>query len=523
MSEEKAVARAAWVVGAWTAVSRVLGFVRDMVIALFLGAGVSADAFFVAFRIPNLLRRLVAEGALSAAFVPTFVDTLHKEGRDEAARLAQITFTFTTIVMAVITVLGIVFSPGVVRLIAPGFHGEASKFLLTVDLNRIMFVYIFFMSLVALAAGVLNTMGHFAAPAAAPVLLNLSMIISVGVFSTFFQVQPSYALAWGVVVAGLLQLALQLPFMWKHGIRLRPDLHFRHAALRRIGILFVPAALAGAVYQLNVFVGTILASLLISGSVSWLYYTDRLVELPLGIFGITLGVAALPSMSRQASNGDLHGLAQSVSFSLRLIAFFTIPASVALILLREPIISLLFQRGLFTYFDTQQTAHALFWYTVGLPAFSGLKVVTQAFYATKDTKTPFWVSAVAVAVNLGAGLLLMGPMAHGGLALATSLSAWFSVSVLFWILVRRLGQFPGAEFGDSLLRTSGAALVMAMPLCYVIYVRQLGHWPHGLTNANLSILVACVVGGLLIFVAGAWLFRCRELRFIMSALTRRKL
>jgi len=491
--EKQAVTHAASVVGVWTILSRVLGFVRDLVIALFMGAGLGADAFFVGFRIPNLLRRLFGEGALAAAFIPTYVETLRRDGRAEGERLARITFTFTAIVLLVVTLAGIVFSPWIVTVIAPGFFDDPAKFDLTVRLNRIMFPYIFFISLVALASGVLNSMGHFAAPAAAPIILNLSMIASVAVMCTFFGIEPYYALAWGVVAAGILQLLLQIPFMSRVGVRLRPNFDFGHPALKRIGVLFVPAAFGGAVYQLNVMIGTILASMLPQGGVSYLYYADRLVELPLGIFAIALGTAVLPSMSRQVADGDMHGLTQSVSYSLRLIAFFTIPASVALILLREPIIAVLFQRGKFTYFDTQQTAYALLWYTVGLWAFSGLKVVTQAFFSLKDTRTPVYVSTLAVAVNLGAGLLLMGPMRQGGLALATSLAASINVLILFVILVRRLGEFSSRELLVSLTKIGAASAVMGAVL---VYAQPLGDWSHGLTPRNFAVLLACIAGGL---------------------------
>jgi putative peptidoglycan lipid II flippase len=518
-SEQKAMTRAAGVVGFWTTLSRILGFVRDMVTALFMGAGPGADAFFVAFRIPNLLRRLSAEGAFSAAFIPTFVETLQKDGSSEAARFARITFTFAAIVLAVVTVAGIVFSPWIVRVIAPGFFEDPHKFELTVHLNRLMFPYIFFISLVALAAGVLNSKGHFGAPAAAPVLLNIAMIVSVGIFCTFYGVEPFYALAWGVVAGGILQFLLQLPYMVAVGVKLRPDFHFRHPALKKMGMLFVPAAFGGAVYQINVMVGTILASLLPAGGVSWLYYADRIVELPLGVFGIALGTAVLPSMSRQATNGDLAALSRSVSFALRLTAFFTLPAMVALILLREPILSVLFQRGRFTWLDSQATAYALLWYTVGLWAFSGLKVVTQGFYSMMDTRTPLWVSIGAVAVNLVAGLLLMGPMKQGGLALATSLAAAFNVAVLFAILLRRLGRFPAAEFSDSLMRISLASLIMGAPL---FYGRTFGEWDRGLTTANGLILAGCIAVGLIVFAVAAYLLRCKEMHSLLSHLSQRK-
>ncbi len=512
VSEKKATTRVAGVVGIWTTLSRVLGFVRDMVTAYFLGAGPGAEAFFIAFRIPNLLRRLFAEGALSAAFIPTYVDTLHREGRTDAERLARIVFTFATIVLALVTVIGIALSPWIVHLTAPGFFEDASKFELTVKLTRIMFPYIFFISLVALASGILNSMGHFAAPAAAPVVLNITMITVVGVFATFFGVAPYYALAWGVVIGGILQLCLQVPFIIDFGVKIAPNFHFRHPSLKKIGRLFVPAALAGAVYQLNVLVGSILASL-IPGAVSWLWYADRIVELPLGIFAIAMGTAILPSMSRQASNGDLSGLTHSVAFGLRLIAFFTIPASVALILLDVPIISILFQRGAFTAADTTQTAYALRWYTAGLWAFSGLKVVLQAFFSLKDTRTPLWVSIGAVIVNLVGGLLLMGSMSQGGLALATSLAAVFNLLLLFVILVKRLGSFPARHFIASIGKVCAASTIMGIALAYG---RTYGIWEQGLTATNGLVLAACVFGGLAVFAVSAFLVRCPEIVSLLA-------
>lgn len=517
--EKRAVTRAAGVVGLWTTLSRLLGFVRDLIIAQFLGAGLGADAFFVGFRIPNLLRRLFGEGALSAAFIPTYVETLRSGGTKEAERLARITFTFMAIVLIVVTVAGVVFSPWIVKVIAPGFSNNAEKFELTVRLNRIMFPYIFFISLVALASGVLNSMGHFAAPAAAPIVLNLSMIAGVAVLCTAFGMAPYYALAWGVVAAGILQLMLQIPFMTRVGVTIRPNFDFRHPALKRIGKLFLPAAFGGAVYQFNIMIGTILASMLPQGGVSYLYYADRLVELPLGVFAIALGTAVLPSMSRQVADSDLHGLTHSISYSLRLIAFFTIPASVALILLAEPIIAVLFQRGKFTYFDTQQTAYALLWYTVGLWAFSGLKVVTQAFFSLKDTRTPVYVSILAVVTNLVLGLLLMGPMAQGGLALATSAAAALNLIVLSVILFRRLGELPWQELAVSLAKFGAASAIMGVALWYV---RPLGNWSQGLTPWNFAVLAASVFGGLAVFAISAYLLRCRELKSLISFVAMRK-
>lgn len=514
-SEKKLITRAAGIVGFWTSLSRISGFIRDMIIAIFLGAGIGADSFFVAFRIPNLLRRLFAEGALSAAFVPTFVDTLQRSGRAEGVKLARIAVTFSSLALCLITLLGIVFTPQIVRVIAPGFFDDPDKFALTIELTRIMFPYIFFISLVALVSGALNSLGRFAAPAAAPILLNLSMIGAVLILTRLADWTPSYSLAWAVTLAGVLQLLLQAPFLVKEGISLKPDFHFAYPPLKRMGKLFVPAAIGGAVYQINVLVGTMLASLLPVGSISWLYYADRLVEMPLGIFAIALGSAALPSMSRLAASGDYKGLGESVSFSLRLIAFFTIPSSVGLIVLREPIISVLFQRGLFTHLDTIQTAYALLWYTAGLWAFSGLKVVTQAFFSLKDTKTPLWISLGAVLVNLGLGLILMNPMKHGGLALATSIAAAFNFLVLFVILVKRIKWFEVSKFLISIAKITAASSIMGI---FLVVVRDYGLWSHGLTAKNMLVLGACILLGAIIFWVCAYLFKCEQVRSLRSVL-----
>ncbi len=514
-SEKKLITKAAGIVGLWTSISRISGFIRDMIIAVFLGAGPGADAFFVAFRIPNLLRRLFAEGALSAAFVPTFIDTIHRNGREEGLRLARIAVTFASLVLILITFLGIFFTPQVVRITAPGFFDDHEKFNLTVSLTRIMFPYIFFISLVALISGVLNSFGRFAAPAAAPILLNISMIAGVLGLTRWLNWASYNSLAWAVTAAGIFQLCLQVPFLIAEGVRLKPDFHFKYPPLKTMGKLFVPAAIGGAVYQVNVLVGTILASMLPAGSVSWLYYADRLVQLPLGVFAIALGSAALPSMSRLASTGDYKGLGESVSFSLRLIAFFTIPASIALIILREPIVGVLFQHGRFVQRDTTETAYALLWYTAGLWSFSGLKVVTQAFFSLKDTKTPLWISLGAVIVNLGVGLILMGPMRHGGLAFATTIAAAFNFLSLFVILIRRIKWFEIGKFLTSILKISVASIVMG---AFLIFIRTFGAWSHGLTGKNLLILSFSILAGMIIFAIFAHLFKCEQIKSIRSVL-----
>lgn len=518
-NEKRAMAKAAGIVGFWTALSRVTGFIRDMVIALFLGAGPGADAFFVAFRIPNLLRRLFAEGALTAAFIPTYVEVLHKKGISEASKLAQVAFTFSAIVLSIVTFLGVTLTPYIVELIAPGFGVDPEKFDLTVELTRIMFPYIFFISLVALLSGALNSLGMFAPSAAAPLLLNMAMIGSALIFSGHYKAPAFYPLSWAVILAGLLQLLLQMFFLPRMGIKLRLNFDFAYPPLRKMGVLFLPAAMGGAVYQINVLIGTILASMLPVGGVSWLYYADRLVELPLGIFAIALGTAVLPSMSRLASQGDFRALMKSLSFSLCLIAFLTIPASIGLIILREPIIAILFQRGLFTYLDTQETAYALLFYTSGLWAYSGLKVVTQAFFSLKDTKTPLWVSIGSVITNVAVGLALMGPMKHGGLAFATAISASLNVIILFVILVRRVGFFPIKDFGTSLFKTVAASALMGI---FLWFAKDWAVWNRGLNTENGLILIGLLLGGILIFFLAALIFRCQEIRLFRSFLKGRR-
>ena len=518
-TEKRAMTKAAGVVGFWTALSRVTGFIRDMAIALFLGAGPGADAFFVAFRIPNLLRRLFAEGALTAAFIPTYVDILQKKGISEAAKLAQVAFTFSAMFLTVVTLLGVTLTPYIVEIIAPGFGSDPDKFALTVELTRIMFPYIFFISLVALLSGALNSLGLFAPPAAAPLLLNMSMIGSVLFFSGHYKYAAYYPLSWAVILAGLLQLLLQMLFLPGMGIRLKLNFNFSNPALKKMGMLFIPAALGGAVYQINVLVGTILASMLPVGGVSWLYYADRLVELPLGIFAIALGTAVLPSMSRLAGQGDYKALMKSLSFSLSLIAFLTIPASVGLIILREPIIAILFQRGLFTYLDTQETAYALLFYTSGLWAYSGLKVVTQAFFSLKDTKTPLWVSIGAVITNVAVGLALMGPMRHGGLAFATAISATFNVLILFLILTRRVGFFPIRDFCFSLTKTIAASTAMGI---FLWFFKDTADWSLGFNMKTGLVLAGLMGGGIVSFFVAAFILRCPEVRFLGSFLRVRR-
>ena len=511
-TENTRVVKAAWVVGLATLLSRVFGFIRDMVVAGFFGAGLATDAFFVAFRIPNLLRRLFAEGSLTIAFIPVFTEYLKKRSKEEALELAGIAFTLLSIVLTLVSVAGILLSPWIVMVMAPGFTNVPDKYELTVFLTRLMFPYIFFISLVALCMGILNSLRHFAAPALAPVVLNICMIASVFALKDLFA-DPILSLAVGVMIGGALQLAMQFPFLRKVGARLKPNFHFSHPGIRRIGLLMLPAVFGAAVYQVSIFINTILASLLPGGSVSYLYYADRVVQLPLGVFAIAVGTAALPSFSEQAAGEDYESLKKTISFSLRLILFVTIPAMAALVILRVPIISVLFQRGQFDVASTVFTAQALLYYAVGLWAFSCIRVVVSAFYALQDTRTPVKIAVVALVVNVVMGVALMFPMRHSGLALATSIASAVNIIALTVILRKKVGRFLQKDFWTSVLRTVLSSGVMGLAIAAVN--KALGWDSADSFSERLLFLVVAITVGLAVFALSSFLLGSSEAKALL--------
>lgn len=477
MSERGNIVKAAGIVGSATILSRVMGMARDMVVSRLFGAGFATDAFFAAFQIPNMLRRFFAEGALASAFVPTFSHTLIKRGENEARELANTCFTLLTIIMAAITLAGIIFSPLIVHLMFPGFHSVAGKFELTVLLNRVMFPYIFLISLVSLCMGILNTIRHFFTPAISTVFLNLSMIFAAVLLRGFFQV-PVTALATGVLIGGLAQLALQLPVLWNRGFRLRPGFDFARPEVRRIAKLMFPSVLGVGVYYINIMISAILASLLPQGSVSYLYYAQRLFEFPQGIFTVSVAQAVLPSMSRQAAEGDIPGMKESLSFGLRLTLFITVPAMAGLMICSIPIFSLLFMGGAFDYHKVVNSARALLFYSTGLSFVAATRVLVPAFYALGDTRAPLWAAFATFLLNLGFSLALMRTLGHGGLALATSLSALGNMILLFWLLRRKIGAFGGLILLRSGIKSLLASIPMAVMVwysCVLIDWSQEGH------------------------------------------------
>ncbi len=514
-SERSRIVHAAGVVGGATFLSRVFGFVRDMVIAAVFGAGMRTDAFFVAFRIPNLLRSLLAEGSLTIAFVPVFTEYLKTRTRGEALKLANSAFTVLSLILVLITVAGILLSPWIVRIIAWGFASDPEKFRLTVYLTRLMFPYIFLISLVALCMGILNSLRHFAMPALSPVMLNISMIVAALFLRGLFN-EPTLALAVGVLVGGVLQLLMQFPVLFRLGVRLRPDFDFNNAGLRKIGILMLPAVFGAAVYQLNQFVGTLLASFLPGGSVSYLYYADRVVQLPLGMFAIAIGTAALPSFSEQVALRKYDELKKTLSFALRIIFFVTLPCMAALFVLRAPIISVLFQHGEFDVTATHASATALFFYTLGLWAYSGLRVMISAFYSLKDTSTPVKTAFLAFIVNAAAGLLLMGPLHHGGLALALSISASVNFLSLFFVMRIKIGAFLDEDFWRSIKCCLISSLLMGVVMWGLLVLA--GWDPTASLAAKTFMLIGAMAVGVGVFVIASLLMRSDEMIFLRDRL-----
>jgi putative peptidoglycan lipid II flippase len=519
MSENQKIARAASTIGTGTLLSRILGFIRDMVIAHFFGAGMVADAFFVAFRIPNLWRRLVGEGSLTISFIPVYTEYLTQRTDEESREVTHIAFTIGGVVLLILTVLGILFSPILIRIIAPGFTEIPEKFQLTVRLNQIIFPYLFFMGLFALSMGILNSHRHFFAPAIAPIFLNISMILSIFLFYHAFQ-KPVMALALGVLAGGIIQFLFQIPFLMKKRVTFRFNFNFRHPAIKRIGYLMIPGLIGTAVYQLNVFIDTIFASFLPGGSVSYLYFADRLMEFPLGIFAIAVGMAALPSLSKLASKGEMEEFKETLSFTFRLVSFISIPAMVGLIALKTPIINLLFQRGLFDYSATIMTAKALLFYSVGLWAIAGARTLVPAFYSLQDTWTPLKIALICLGANVIFNWILIYPMKHAGLALATSLSSTLNLILLFRKLNPKLGGLGLMKNIKSLLRIFFCSLPMGL---VAYWICSFGNWSTtGNEFGKVMLLMIGIVVGIGVYIVCSYWVKNEEMIFLLKMIRRKR-
>ena len=467
------VARNAGIVSLAVMASRVLGLVRDQVFAVLFGAGLHFDAFLTAFRIPNLLRDLLAEGALSSAFVTTFSQTLQEKGKSAALKLSNRVASLSIIVICIISILAWNFTAEIVRLLAPGFFAVPGKAELTIHLTRIMIPFLLFIALAAQAMGMLNAFNIFGMPALASAFFNIGIIaggVLLGFFlGPFLGISPIAGMAYGVLIGGFLELAVQWPSLKRCGVSFRPDFTVRDPGVRQIIRLMGPAVIGTAAVQINVFVNTNFASAIIdpstgavtNGPVSWLNYAFRFMQFPIGVFGVAIATAALPSLSRSTVSPDYSEFRQTLAHSLALVFLLCIPSAVGLAVLAQPIVALVFEHGKFTAFDTMQTAKALMAYSIGLAGYGAIKVLSPAFYALNDARTPMLISLGSIAVNYVMNSLLVGLFGHVGLASSTSAVALVNFFLLALFMRRRLGRLEGRRLGSTVLRISAATLAMA--------------------------------------------------------------
>jgi len=509
------LARSAGVFTGATMLSRILGYIRDSMVANFFGAGVAADAFYAAFRISNLFRRLLGEGALSASFIPVFSEYAEKHGQEKTQEFLNTVFTVLLVVLTLLTILGVIFAPQITKLIAMGFEKTPERFELTVTLTRAMFPFLLFISLAALLTGVLNSLRSFFLPALAPACLSLAEIGYLLILAPQLPLEKQViGLALSVSVGGLMQFFILVPALWKKGFNLQPVWNTAHEGLRRVGKLMAPATVGISVDQINAFVDTICASFLVTGSVTALYYSNRVMQLPLALFGIALSQVSLPAMSAQVARGDTEAVKDTLNFALRLTLFMILPATVGLMVLGRPIVEVLFEHGEFNAAATTQTTYALFFFATGLVAYASVKILASAFYAFQDTKTPVKIAAVSVVSNIVLVLLLMKPMGVGGLALATSLASWINAAALFWMLRRKLGLLGGRKIFMTILQSSLSCAVMG---AFAWGVMQ----PVNPLPIYLKLALA-IAGGALLYMGGARLLGMPEWEPFWAQLTRKK-
>lgn len=482
-------------VGGLTGISRIAGFVRDVLTASILGAGPIADAFFVALKLPNFFRRVTAEGAFSVAFVPVYSESLTKDGREAADRFASNAFMIMLLILAVVTLLALVAMPYIIMAIAPGFESSQARHLLAVDLSRITFPYLLLMSLTALLGGVMNALDRFAPFAFAPVLFNLCLIVAL-LFSGHFE-NAGYAMAYGIAASGVLQLLWLLGCAWRAGFRLRLSLPRFDGKAREVFKLMGPGVIGAGVMHINLFADLIMASFLATGSISYLYYADRLNQLPLGVVGIAVGTALLPMLSK-AMAGDDHEKARALfRKALEICLMLALPAAIALAVIPQALITVLFERGAFDAADTQATVAVLMSYALGLPAYICIKVFSTAHWARKDTKTPVKISVIGTVANIALSLVLIQFMGVVGIALATGLTGWLQ----FVMHVRVLRDHPSVSFDGGfighLVKIVMACAVMAAAL--YLHGHVWDRWSVVDGFAQIVELGVLVIGGMMIY------------------------
>ena len=514
MAERKNIARAAGLMFSGTLISRILGLVRDQVIAFIFGATWLTDAYYVAHKIPNMLREIFAEGSMSAAVIPVLTG-YEKEDPESGRKLVRTLLGFSLLAVGLVCILGAIFAPEIVSVIGFGFKSaeKAFAFETTVELARIMMPFLLFVSLASIVMAALNTKRIFFIPSLSTAMYNLTFIVVVVLLASRLE-RPILATAIGVSIGGLMQIIFQVPKFIRQGYGILPSFRFGHPGLRRIMILVLPVMAGTAVAQINIVIGAMLATMLPFGSVTYLYYSMRLIQLPVGMIGVAMGMAVLPSLSSHAHAGDMKSLKEDFAFSLKLLFFIGIPAMSGLIALRVPIVSTLFQHGDWGAADTAGTADALLFYSLGLWAVMGVKVLSSTFYSLSDTRTPVKAAVTAITANVLLSLVLMGPMKHAGLALAQATAAVVNFSILIFLLRGRLGAIGGRSIAGTFIKAMAASAIMggligmgsAMPL-----------WTaEGGTLAKASLLALLIALGAGVYIASNALMKSEELGFMVK-------
>ena len=497
------LARSGSIVGLMTLISRVLGFIRDQVLAIVFGAGAQTDVFLVAFKIPNFLRKLFAEGAFAQAFVPVFTEYKETRSREALQDLAAHVSGTLAALLLIVSTLGVMLSPLLIMLFAPGFMDEPERFDLATHMLRITFPYLFFISLVAYAGSMLNTFGKFAIPSFTPVLLNICMIGAALLLSPHFET-PITALAWGVFIAGAAQLGLQIPFLRQIGLLPRPRWGWKHPGVQRILKLMAPAIFGSSVAQINLLLDTIIASFLTAGSLSWLYYSDRLMEFPLGLLGVTLGTIILPRLSREHSLKSTEQFERTLDWALKLVLILGLPSAIGLIALAEPMLLTLFGYGEFKPHDATMASYSLIAYSTGLPAFLLIKVFAPAFFARQNTRTPVRIGIIALIANMGYNLLFVLPMIwldfiapHTGLAIASALAAWQQAFMLY----RKLAADGIYRMPETLITFIWRVLPALGVLCLTLWACSDIQWQSKDAAGRVSSLLWVILAGMGAYLA----------------------
>jgi putative peptidoglycan lipid II flippase len=522
LTEKKQILKSASIISLVTIASRILGYVRDQRIALLLGATYVGDAYNLAYRIPNLFRRLVAEGSMTASFIPVFTTYMREESEDDVWDFANKLFWTLALMVAIITILGMVFSPFVVHL----FAGSSPSAPLAIELNRVVFPYLFFVALAALSMGILNCFHIFGLPAATPIVWNAATIVfSVAAVWKYFK-DPQTSIVVGVLVGGVLQFLIQVPTLVRKGMTFKFGISFSHPGIKNVARLMIPRLFGIGIGQINLLVDTRFATAAVMppGSLTALYLADRVMELVLGGYAIAVATAILPMMSHQAAANDYVGLKKTLTFSVRIVAFITIPAMLGLMILREPIIRVLFQHGQFVAASTRLTARALLYYAVALPGLATVKLIVPAFYSTKDTRTPVIVAAISMVINIALNLLflktsLFARVQNGGPALATALACYFDFFALFIIFRLRHGILGIREILSSFSRIFLCSAVMGVACWFAVRYTQFTM--HSREYVQLLVFGALLGGATALYLGLAWIFRCHEMEEIYGIATRK--